>query len=207
MWSQISNQNIFCGWISSQFGDVSSACSEWSLLPCHNIIHGKQRGIENRRKIVPYCSQMQCNNSKQLHVMFCQLHLVILSVFSAVELLRLNPIKTLISVWKTPFIECKYYAWATCSHWYRWQCPFKSLISCEKKKKNWKNHPLKVQSNLKSNDKIKGKVTLDLLYLSDQTRISDLANQRNSELNFYAIQLWSVTLDPYIIFKPWILIQ
>ena len=42
VWSQISNQNIFCGWNSSQFGDVSSACSDWSLLPCQNIIHSKQ---------------------------------------------------------------------------------------------------------------------------------------------------------------------
>ena len=56
----------------------------------------KQRGIENRRKIGPYCSQMQFNDSKQLHVMFCQLYLVILPVFSAVEPLCLNPIQTLI---------------------------------------------------------------------------------------------------------------
>ena len=62
----------------------------------HNIIHSKQRGIENRRNIGPYCSQMQCNDSKQLHVMFRQLYLVISPVFSAVELFRLNPIQTLI---------------------------------------------------------------------------------------------------------------
>lgn len=50
--------------------------------------------------------------SKQLRVMFRQLYLVISPVFSAVELLRLNPIQTLI-FWKTPLI-CKYYAWVTC---------------------------------------------------------------------------------------------
>ena len=38
---------------------------------------------------------MQCNDSKQLHVMFRQLYLVISPVFSAVELLRLNPVQTL----------------------------------------------------------------------------------------------------------------
>ena len=62
---------------------------------CHNIIHSKQRGVENRRKQGPYCSQMQCNDSKQLHVMR-QLYLVIPPVFGAVELLRLDPIQTLI---------------------------------------------------------------------------------------------------------------
>ena len=94
---------------------MSSACSERSLLPCHNIIHSKQRGIENRRKIGPYCSQMQCNDSKQLHVMFRQLYLVISPVFSAIELLCLNSIQTLIFR-KIPFNICKCYAWATSRH-------------------------------------------------------------------------------------------
>ena len=44
-------------------------------LPCHNITHSKQRSIENRRKIGPYCLQMQCNDSKRLHVIFLQLYL------------------------------------------------------------------------------------------------------------------------------------
>ena len=39
---------------------------------------------------------MQCNDSKQLYVKFRQLYLVITPVFSAVELLRLNPTQTLI---------------------------------------------------------------------------------------------------------------
>ena len=75
---------------------MSSACSERRLLPCHNIIHSKHRGMENRRNKGPYSSQMQCNDSKELHVMFRQLYLVISPVFNAVELLRLNPIQTLI---------------------------------------------------------------------------------------------------------------
>ena len=58
VWSQIDNQNNFCGWNSSQFGDVLITRSDQSLLPCHNIIHSKQRGIEDRRKIGPYCPQM-----------------------------------------------------------------------------------------------------------------------------------------------------
>ena len=70
--------------------------NEVSYPSCHNIIHSKQRGIENRRKQGPYCSQMQCNDSKQLHVMFRELYVVISPVFGAVQLLRLNPIQTLI---------------------------------------------------------------------------------------------------------------
>ena len=110
--SQISNQNIFVG----EFRANLEACRvlvATEVSSCHIIIHSKQRGIENRRKIGLYCSQMQCNDSK-LHVMFRQLYLVISPVCRVVELRRLNPMQTLI-FWKTPFI-CKYYAWGTCGN-------------------------------------------------------------------------------------------